>query len=132
MTGVKKLNFKLNENGLTLIEVLASIVILSIVLISFSSILLQSVKHTKYNEEKLTAVDIAEEVVGMMRGTKSTKVDVTKYLETPFDIVTTCEEGPVGLSKATITVEAKENKTQKQSPFVTEIYIQQGGGCPDE
>ena len=51
-----KLKKQIHEKGLTLVEILASIVILAIVLIAFMSFFTQSAKFTKFNDEKLTAV----------------------------------------------------------------------------
>ena len=132
MTDVK--NFKINrcENGLTLIEVLASVVILSIVLISFSSILLQSVKHTKYNEEKLTAVDIAEEIVGKIRNGESiTSINLTKPFK-GFTHKAECVDkvDDIDLYRVEITVESDSSVSQKKSPFMTEVYIEEDGACP--
>ena len=41
-----------NEKGLTLVEILVAITILSIVLITFSSFFLQSAKHTNSNKRE--------------------------------------------------------------------------------
>ncbi len=116
-----------NEDGLTLIEILASLVIISIVLISFSAILLQTTKHTKYNKEKLTEVDIAEEVVGKMRAENSIAINLDPYNQASDSRYLVkepaCEEGPAGLSKITIEVVSKEGQGQKKSAFATEIYL---------
>lgn len=51
-----------NQNGLTLIEVLASIVILSIVIVSFLSLFPQITNFNKTTEVNLQAAAIAKEV----------------------------------------------------------------------
>lgn len=51
-----------NEKGLTLVEILASIVILSIVLTSFYGLFIQSAKFTKVNEDNLVASNLANQV----------------------------------------------------------------------
>lgn len=48
------------ESGFTLIEVVASIVIITIVLLSFSQLFIQSNKTAAYNNEKLVAINMAE------------------------------------------------------------------------
>ena len=59
MKKVKKYSYA-NENGLTLVEVLASIVILSIILVSILMILLQSMKAKQISEEIIDATYIAQ------------------------------------------------------------------------
>src|SRR5690606_7901361 len=66
-----------NNKGLTLVEILAALVLLSIVLITFMSFFTQSAKFTAHNQETLTAVQIGEQAVSDIRG-----------LETIFDIAT--------------------------------------------
>lgn len=51
-----------NEKGLTLVEVLASIVILTIVLTSFYGLFIQSAKFDKVNEDSLVASNLANQV----------------------------------------------------------------------
>lgn len=135
---MKRIKMSRNEDGLTLIEILASLVIISIVLISFSTILLQATKHTKYNEEKLTEVDIAEEVIGKIRatdkscGTIKTEVEAVDYKDY-YKVELICEEEdlgdlPVSLGRATVTVTSKsELNTQKRSSFMTETYYKKDG-----
>lgn len=48
------------ERGFTLIEVVASLVIITIVLLSFSQLFIQSNKTAAYNNEKLVAINMAE------------------------------------------------------------------------
>lgn len=50
-----------NEKGLTLLEVLASIVILTIILTSFYGLFIQSAKFTKINEDELYASNLANQ-----------------------------------------------------------------------
>lgn len=60
-----------NNNGLTLVEILAALVLLSIVLVTFMTFFTQSAKFTANNHETLTAVQVAEDIVGKIRNTKS-------------------------------------------------------------
>lgn len=55
-------NFHKSEKGLTLIEVLASIVLLSIVIVSFLSLFPQITNFNKSTEENLQAAATAKEV----------------------------------------------------------------------
>ena len=56
-----------NENGLTLIEILAAILIMTLVLITFMALFTQSAKYTAHNRETLTSVEIAENIIGKVR-----------------------------------------------------------------
>lgn len=126
---------KQNEKGLTLIEVLASLVILSIVLISFSSLLLQATKHTKYNKEKLTEVDVAEQVIGDIRGETSyqsilERTETTYYPE-DYSVELSCKKGPNQLNEATVKVEAISQASQKKSAFITQTYFKGEATCDE-
>ena len=72
-----------NCNGLTLVELLVTIVILSIVLVTFMSIFPQSMKLSKTTEEKLAAINIAEIVLSDFKN--NVKNDLKDY-EVPYDI----------------------------------------------
>lgn len=56
-----------NERGFTLIEVLASMTILFIILISFLSIFAQSAMFTRTNENSLQATNLADRVMEVLR-----------------------------------------------------------------
>lgn len=129
---MKKMTIWQNEQGLTLIEVIASLVIISIVLISFLGLLLQSTKHTKYNKDKLTEVDVAEQVVADLRESKCEQLEGKEY-SIDYKVALTCDanhkEGSVGeeglpenLKRAIITVTTKSPSNEKKSPFATETY----------
>lgn len=69
-----KMNGLKNNKGLTLIEVLASIVILSIVIISFVALFPQMSLFNEKTEENLDAISIAKEVLVEMKSTKYTTI----------------------------------------------------------
>ena len=138
--GKFKLKRGMGEGGVTLVEILAALVILSIVFITFFSFFTQSATFTKHNKEKLTAVQIAEEVVAKVRGVKSLDkfdrmakldeykiiggvyVNTTSYADCVVEIMV--ETGPVsGLNKAVITVKTRTNVGIKDSTFITEMYF---------
>ncbi|RSL32377.1 prepilin-type N-terminal cleavage/methylation domain-containing protein [Salibacterium salarium] len=56
-----------NQTGLTLIEVLASITILSIVTLTFLSFFSQSMIFSERTEDELTAVNAAEKVMNIVK-----------------------------------------------------------------
>ena len=53
----------MNEKGITLLEVMASIVLLSIILLSFFSFFIQGKKFERFNEAAYTATQLSEELV---------------------------------------------------------------------
>lgn len=120
-----KINLK-NMDGFSLIEVVAAIAILSFVLITLLSLLLQGVKHTKFNEEKLTEVDIAEEIVGEIRSGKEIAALRSPNADYGFYTVEIVSSpGPNEyLCKANVSVLSDSNAKQKQSSFITEIYYE--------
>jgi prepilin-type N-terminal cleavage/methylation domain-containing protein len=69
-----------NQNGLTLLEVLLSIVLLTIVLTSFAGFFSQSAMFVKKNEDKLSTSQTAQQIVNLI------EVNITKsMLQAEFD-----------------------------------------------
>lgn len=117
-----------NEKGLTLVEILVAITILSIVLITFSSFFLQSAKHTNSNKEKLTAVQVAEDLVAKVRSgdySIGSECEECSYDGFDFEIVDVTYEVPNlpdTLKKVRITV---QSISKNASSFTTEIYYEE-------
>ena len=135
-----------NNNGLTLVEILAALVLLSIVLVAFMSFFTQSAKFTAHNYETLTAVQVGEDVVGQLRDEEDTAllekipctneelenreaidfikcesiVDYTTYNVLLFEM-----DGPTeGLKKVKIIIESLEGKGINKPEFETEMYFE--------
>lgn len=118
------------EQGFSLIEILAAIVILSIVLISFVSFFAQSAKHTKYNNEKLTAVQVGEEFVAKVRDGKYSITETPVTIDySGYIVEIKLENGPIELKKAKIKVTSSEG--MKKSSFSTEMYFNEEGGVSE-
>lgn len=112
---------KRNENGLTLVEILAALVILGIVLVSFMSFFTQSAKFTAVNYEKLTAVQVAEDVISNVRENSLDYKNL--YPEYKIDIVRS--DGPTkNLKHAKITVKAIAGTRKDELGFTTEMYYE--------
>lgn len=79
-----------NQNGVTLLEVLLSIVLLTIVLTSFAGFFSQSAMFVKKNEEKLSTSQTAQQVVNLI------EENISKSLLTPS---TDCPALPCTVSK---------------------------------
>ena len=127
----------LNESGLTLVEIIVSIAILSIVLVTFFSFFIQSTKYTEFNKEKLTAIQVAESVVADIRNI----VNVTelesnyeivddKYVDSmsypPFIVEIQIVPSPISnLQEAIITIN-KNEEASKEEFFTTQMYFGEG------
>lgn len=113
--------YKQKEEGLTLVEILAALVILGIVLVSFMSFFSQSAKFTTFNNEKLTAVQVAEDVVASVRENNLNYQDL--YPEYKIDVVRS--DGPTtNLKHAKITVKAVTGTRTNEPGFTTEMYYE--------
>ena len=138
-----------NQNGMTLVEILAALTILSIVLISFTMIFLQSSYFTAHNKESLTMIQLGEEIVGDIRADYSFKnlvgikkdgveVDLTRpfinlndgeYIYHPpltdYKVTINLKPGLISgyLKRAEIKI-TTVNSNQKA--FETEMYIEVG------
>jgi prepilin-type N-terminal cleavage/methylation domain-containing protein len=75
---VAMLKHKLNQDGFTLVEVLVSIVILSIVLTTFFSFFGQSLVFSGKNEEKLVAYNLAEKTMRIVESNYKNKLQPTQ------------------------------------------------------
>lgn len=76
-SNIKKM---LREKGFTLVETLASMVLLSIILLSFTQLFIQSNKDAKQNNEKLVVINLAD---GVLEGLK---VRPMKEIKTARDV----------------------------------------------
>ncbi|WP_404444078.1 type II secretion system GspH family protein [Sutcliffiella horikoshii] len=59
------------EKGLTLIEILVSIVILGIILTAMLGFFSQTVKYSSQNENKITSINLAEKVLSQYKASNS-------------------------------------------------------------
>lgn len=75
---MKKINKLQNSKGFTLIEVVASIIILSIVLLSFSMVFIQTNKTAAYNNEKLVTVNLADAILAKIKSKTYTGIPEDK------------------------------------------------------
>ena len=141
---MKKALFK--ENGMTLVELLAAIALLGIVLFTFMSIFTQSAKFSAHNQETLTAVQIAEQVVSDVRdletifslhnngfykkvGNSIEDKDTYEHFVvkiTEEEVQVTRPDSPataLTMKKANISVKAKPGFGINEPEFKTEMYL---------
>ncbi|MFS0876910.1 type IV pilus modification PilV family protein [Solibacillus isronensis] len=62
----------INKKGFTLLEVVASLAIISIILLSFAQLFVQSNRVAFFNNEKLIVTNLADAVLGRMQNTSYT------------------------------------------------------------
>lgn len=112
-----------NEKGLTLVEILAALVILGIVLVSVMSFFTQSAKFTAHNNEKLTNVQVAEEVIAEVReGAYLSSDSFTR--DDDYFVEVIIQEGPSNLSLATVTVSSPSGAGIDEPKFTTQMYFE--------
>lgn len=73
------LNCRCWNKGFTLIEILVTLVILSIILLSFMSFFSQSSLFTQKNNEKLSAINLAQETIVTIKNQPDYFQKVVKY-----------------------------------------------------
>lgn len=128
-----------NEEGLTLLELLAAITLMGIVLVVFMSFFTQSAKFTAHNQETLTSVQVAEEIVAEVREIKkiedlkntnntiqNNKITDNKTYQ-PYIVTIEEKEAPpsvkLELKKAVIIVKSAPGAGINEPEFKTEMYF---------
>jgi prepilin-type N-terminal cleavage/methylation domain-containing protein len=89
------------SDGFTLIEVLASIVILSLLLTSFFQFFIFSQKTTASNKEKLVAINVAQSAIEEIRDGKFS--EITDKAKTTGTIYPKTYEGPANCNDPDVT-----------------------------
>lgn len=97
---------KINNKGFTLVEVLVSIVLLSIILLTFSNLFVFSNKTSVSNNEKLVAVHLAKATLERI------KLDPYSYIKKPGTAGIDYETNPMTFSKTNCP-----NTSPCQDPF---------------
>lgn len=115
---------KQNEKGISLIEVIASIVIISIILLSIAPLIIRSNVMATYNNEKLATIDLAQTVLERLRVEKDVVKQVVKSgladIEIPLD--------EIGLTGLKVAIETNDHnkiyilETDNQT-YQVEAYV---------
>ncbi|KGR84826.1 PulJ/GspJ family protein [Lysinibacillus odysseyi] len=82
-----------NENGISLIELVASIAIVSIVLISFAQLFIQANKASVHNNEKLVTINLADAALAKLQSETFTKKPAITNMNDYF--IDTTEKDPI-------------------------------------
>lgn len=126
-----------NNQGVSLIEIIAAMLLVSIILLSYFTFFTQSAKHTQYNKVKLGAVDIAEKVVSDIRNihslseleVKGFRLEKGVYINNQnfpgHEVKITIKDNKVAsvLNVIRITVTSTSAEDLPGSSFTTEMYI---------
>jgi type IV pilus assembly protein PilA len=142
------------QNGMTLVEILAAILIMSLVLITFMALFVQSAKYTAHNRETLTSVEIAENVIGKVRLSDDLtglgplkkenievtakdafndvddvddKIEVVNGGDSNYNVFLTIVNSKVKLptlKRIKVEVNSKNPSVKNSKPFETEIFIE--------
>jgi type II secretion system protein I len=124
----------LNNTGLTLLELLLSMAILSIVILSFMAIFSQLITFSVKVEDKVTAINIAEEVLNNVKKSDPSSFDpITINGKTYYPSITigsnqTPQESGLGLKRVHVKIYTDEHFDSTTKPE-SEIYgyIESGG-----
>lgn len=108
-----------NEQGFTLVEVVASLAIITIILLSFSSIFITNNKQAITNNEKLVIINLADAQLERFRAMaklidnttsiENIEMNGKTYLVT-VDYNQTPEETNMGIQNVLVTVSTDDNK----------------------
>lgn len=139
------------QNGMTLVEILAAILIMSLVLITFMALFIQSAKYTAHNRETLTSVEIAENIIGKVRLSDDltglgplkesnvevnsedvlkkdgSKIEVVEGGNSDYEVFLIVEDFLVGssiLKRIEVEVKSKNPTVKKSKPFATTIFLE--------
>ncbi|WP_203246779.1 type IV pilus modification PilV family protein [Sporosarcina beigongshangi] len=109
-----------NDKGFSLLEVLASIVLLSIILLSFFQIFIQTNNTAVSNNEKLVVIHLADAVLERLKLDPFTKTlerpDSTTYNETPT--ILTPDSVVMNNKEYQITIKASQNTEEKNIKLI--------------
>ncbi|QOR66369.1 type II secretion system protein [Cytobacillus suaedae] len=124
----------MNNKGITLIELLLSITILSIVILSFMTIFSQLITFSVKVEDKVTVINIAEEVLNNVKRSVPNSADPitingkTYYPSISVGTNQTGRESSLGLRRVHVKIYTEEYFDPTSEP-ASEIYgyIESGG-----
>lgn len=123
-----KMKILKEERGFSLIEVVASLVMITIVLLSFSQLFIQSNKTAAYNNEKLVAINMAEAELERLKMTPFIEYLPTinssslYNFKTPQDIKKTLYSGNIYSLNINATQTSEEQKRKLINVVVTVKY----------
>ena len=117
------------ERGFSLIEVVASIVIITILLVSFSQLFVQANKTAAYNNEKLVTINLADAVLAKLRSETFTKnptiTDMNDYFKEPTNIDPSKRKIPIEIQMNGQTYSISYKASQSGDVIKNSIFTEQ-------
>lgn len=109
-----------NQKGITLVEVVAAILIISLVTLSFSQFFIQSNKVSAYNNEKLVVINLANAELERLKFTPSNQLfgngasQITKPSETYINYHTKTIEKTTFINEVSYLVKIIASQTREE------------------
>jgi prepilin-type N-terminal cleavage/methylation domain-containing protein len=121
-----------NEKGLTLIELLASIVILSIILLSFMTFFTNSFKYNAVSSDKINTTNIAREVQEDFKVNTVKNQELKKLIRESRDLPTVTTIPKNSYPELNLSKDIKKNGltltlTLNKQPFTVEVVVDTNG-----
>ena len=120
------------ESGFNLIEVVASIVIIGIILISFSQLFIQSNKTAAHNNEKLVTINLADAMLVKLKSETFTKdssiTDMNKYFKDSSEPDHTKKKPPLAIQMNGKTYAVSYQASQSNSKLANSNYSEEALG----
>ncbi|MFD2706173.1 type IV pilus modification PilV family protein [Salibacterium lacus] len=117
---MKKTAARCRQQGFTLVELLASLTILSIVIITFLSFFSQYTMFSARTEDKLTAVNAAEEVLYEVKNEQNQPDVIHVNNKTYYPEVHLCQADTAELGRVHVEVFLEQNISSAEP--VSELY----------
>ena len=119
------MNYIKNNKGFSLIEVIAAVVILSIILLSFSQLLIQANKTANLNNEKLVVINLADGVLVKLQAKPIQKNDSYNYDEVQNYFNDASYEKEIALNgkKYTVSYVATQENSAHTNTTNTEVTL---------
>ncbi|SFQ22290.1 type IV pilus modification PilV family protein [Salibacterium halotolerans] len=118
---MKKAPLLLRQQGFTLVELLASLTILSIVIISFLSFFSQYILFSVRAEDELTAVNAAEEVMYEVKNEQNQPGEIQLNNKTYYPDVHLCRSDMEELGRVHVEIFREQNPSSSAEPL-SELY----------
>ncbi|SFL45651.1 type IV pilus modification PilV family protein [Salibacterium qingdaonense] len=116
---MKKAAAHCRQQGFTLVELLASLTILSIVLISFLSFFSQYTLFSVRAEDELTAVNAAEEVMFEVKNEQNQPGEIQLNNKTYYPEVHLCHSDMEEIGRVHVEIFREQNRSSSAEPLST-------------
>jgi prepilin-type N-terminal cleavage/methylation domain-containing protein len=108
-----------NDKGLSLVEVLASLVILGIVFVGFMTIFPQMTLFNKKTEIKLETMNLAREEIALIKNKEDSYISPLNPSDIILESGQTVDDAPEDVSESVIRINYKKGDYQYEADFFT-------------